>query len=152
MARMTDLPERTQAALAALDCPRFEKQPFIGGPPLSRRRVAVVSSAGLMARGDRPFAGGEAGYRAIPQATPGRDVLMSHVSVNYDRTGFQQDINVVLPLDRLSELAAEGVIGSVGEHYSFMGATDPTLMQPEARALAGRLKADGVDAVVLLPV
>lgn len=152
MARMTDLPERTQATLAALDCPQFETRPFAGGPPLSRRRVAVVSSAGLSARGDKLFAGGDAGYRKLPHATPGRDVLMSHVSVNFDRTGFQQDINTVLPLDRLNELAAEGVIGSVADHYSFMGATDPTLMQPEARRLAGLLKADGVDALVLLPV
>jgi D-proline reductase (dithiol) PrdB len=79
--------------------------------------------------------------------------MMSHVSVNFDRTGWQRDVNVVYPIDRLNELAAEGVIGSVAAtHYSFMGATDPKLMEGNARELAGRLKADRVDAVVLLPV
>ena len=78
---------------------------------------------------------------------------MSHISINYDRTGFQEDWNVVFPLDRLGELAAEGAIGSVAAtHYSFMGATDPVLMEDYAREVAGRLKQDKVDAVILSPV
>jgi hypothetical protein len=41
------------------------------------------------------------------------------------------------------------MIGSVAAtHYSFMGATDPVQM-PHARELAGRLKADAADAVIL---
>ena len=67
--------------------------------------------------------------------------------------GFQEDWNVVFPLDRLRELAAEGAIGSVAQtHYSFMGATDPVQMEPHARELAHRLKQDAVDAVILPPV
>jgi D-proline reductase (dithiol) PrdB len=59
----------------------------------------------------------------------------------------------VFPLDRLRELAGEGAIGSVAQtHYSFMGATDPVQMEPHARELAGRLKRDAVDAVILPPV
>jgi len=73
--------------------------------------------------------------------------------VNYDRTGFQEDRNVVFPIDRLRELVAEGTIGSVAAmHYSFMGATDPIQMEPYARELAGQLKSDQVDAVILSPV
>ena len=78
---------------------------------------------------------------------------MSHVSSNYDRTGFQQDLNVVFPLERLQEMAAAGEIGSVADyHYSFMGATEPEELEARTRQLAGLLKADKVDAVVLLPV
>ncbi len=78
---------------------------------------------------------------------------MSHVSVNYDRTGYVQDINTILPIARLGEMANEGVIGSVAEtHYSFMGATDPAAMKPHADQVAGLLKADMVDAVLLVPV
>lgn len=59
----------------------------------------------------------------------------------------------MFPLDRLRELAAEGVIGSVAAtHYSFMGATDPVQMEGYARDVAARLKSDGVDAVLLSPV
>ena len=51
---------------------------------------------------------------------------MSHISVNFDRSGFQQDLNVVFPVERLREMAADGEIGSVAD--SFMGATDPEQM------------------------
>jgi D-proline reductase (dithiol) PrdB len=78
---------------------------------------------------------------------------MSHASVNFDRTAFQRDINVVFPLDRLRAMAAAGAIGSLAAtHYSFMGATDPRGMEANARAVAGRLKSDRVDAVLLTPV
>jgi D-proline reductase (dithiol) PrdB len=78
---------------------------------------------------------------------------MSHISTNFDRTGFQQDHNVVFPIDRLNELAAEGAVGSVASiHYSFMGATHPGKLERTARQLAGMLKQDQVDAVLLVPV
>jgi len=78
---------------------------------------------------------------------------MSHVSSNFDRTGYQQDLNVIFPIDRLAELAAERVIDSVADfHYSFMGATRPDLLEPKARELAGLLKEDQVNAVLLVPV
>ena len=78
---------------------------------------------------------------------------MSHISVNYDRTGFQEDVNIAFPVDRLREMAASGEIGSVADyHYSFMGATDPQEMKPAVESLIGPLKADAVDAVLLIPV
>jgi D-proline reductase (dithiol) PrdB len=123
------------------------------GAALAQRRVAVVSSAGLVVRGEMPFRGRDPDFRAIPDATPPNQLLMSHISINYDRTGFQEDWNVVFPLDRLNELAAEGMIGSVAAtHYSFMGATDPVQMEDYAREVAGRLHHDQVDAVILSPV
>jgi D-proline reductase (dithiol) PrdB len=153
MVRLTDLPPATQTGMRNVECPSFERKPFVSGPPLAARRVAVVSSAGLVKRGERPFASGDADYRVLPADTPADQILMTHASVNFDRTGFQRDINVVFPLDRLQEMAADGMIGSVATtHYSFMGATDPRGMEANARAVAGRLKADRVDAVLLTPV
>jgi D-proline reductase (dithiol) PrdB len=153
MTRLHDLPAAMAKRLADLECPDFATTPWVAGPPLGRRRVAVVSSAGLVVRGESPFRGRDADYRAIPSATPSNKLLMSHISINYDRTGFQEDWNVVFPLDRLRELAAEGTIGSVADtHYSFMGATDPVQMQPQVPEVAARLKRDQVDAVVLSPV
>lgn len=35
---------------------------------------------------------------------------MSHISANFDRTGFQQDWNIVFPLDRLRDLAESKVL------------------------------------------
>jgi D-proline reductase (dithiol) PrdB len=151
--RLTDLPPAQAKRLAEVECPVFETRPWVSGPPLSQRRVAIVSSAGLFRRGENPFRGRDTDYRVIPGDIEWQDLLTSHISVNFDRTGLQEDWNVAFPLDRLKELAAEGVIGSVANtHYSFMGASDPLQMEPHARELAGRLKQDNVDSVVLAPV
>ncbi len=153
MTRLTDLPAGQAKRLAELECPDFATRPWVSGPPLSARRVAIVSSAGLVRRGENPFRGRDADYRAIPSDTGAADLLVSHISINFDRTGFQEDRNVVFPLDRLRDLQREGAIGSVADtHYSFMGATDPVQMEAHAREVAGRLKQDGVDAAILPPV
>ncbi|MBV8738083.1 MAG: selenoprotein B glycine/betaine/sarcosine/D-proline reductase [Alphaproteobacteria bacterium] len=151
--RLSDLPPDQAKRLAELECPDFKSRPWATGPALTQRRVAIVSSAGLVMRGENPFRGRDPDYRAIPSTVAASDLLCSHISINFDRTGFQEDWNVIFPLDRVNELAAEGTIGSAAAmHYSFMGATDPVQMEPYARELAGRLKADGVDAVILPPV
>lgn len=153
MARLTDLSPAQAKRLAELECPDFGTRPWVTGRVLSQRRVAIVSSAGLVVRGEMPFRGRDPDHRVIPAATTPEDLLISHISINFDRTGFQEDWNVVFPLDRLNDLANEDVIGSVAAtHYSFMGATDPVQMEPHARELAGRLKRDRVDAVILPPV
>lgn len=153
MAHLNRMPEPMRSHLSKLPCPSFEEQPWISGQPLARRRVSLISTAGLQRRGDRPFEGMTGDYRVIPGDIKARDLVMTHISTNFDRTGFQQDWNVVFPLDRLRELTAEGIIGSVADyHYSFMGAADPLEMEQTARSLAGLLKGDQVDAALLVPV
>ena len=153
MVRLNRIAEPLRSHLVDLDCPTFDGQPWAGGPAIDKRRVAIVSTAGIHPRDDRPFSVGAADYRIIPGETAAADLVMSHVSSNFDRSGFQQDINVVFPIDRLRELAAEGRIGSVaGYHYSVMGATTPEQMEPAAHEMAGLLKADAVDAVLLIPI
>ena len=158
MARLADLPDWEREHLLHLrdEAPRFDTQPWVQGPVLEQRRVALVSTAGLHRRGDRPFSGGAGAteYRVIPASATAADLVMSHISVNFDRTGFRQDLNVVFPLDRVKELALDGAIGSAADfHYSFMGAPWPsTRFEPRTRELANLLKKDHVDAAVLIPV
>lgn len=160
MARLELLDDTSRARLLALDCPVFATQPWVQGPPLKQQRVALISTAGLHRRGDRPFGvpsghgpAVQGDYRVIPSDLATNDLVMSHVSVNFDRTGFQQDWNVIFPLERLHELAQQGIIGSVAAfHYSFMGATDPRQMEPAARELAQLLQQDHVNAALLIPV
>ena len=153
MARLEDFPEPMHSRLAQLPCPTFEATPWTEGAPLAQSRVAIVSTAGLQRRGDRPFEMGSDDFRVIPGDTPARDLVMSHISTNFDRSGFQQDINVALPADRLAELAREGVVGSVADyHYSFMGATDPMRMRREVDRMLELLKSDAVDTVLLVPI
>jgi D-proline reductase (dithiol) PrdB len=153
MARMEDLVESEQEHMLKLPLPSFDTTPWVDGPPLSQRRVAIVTTAGLSIRGEKLFARGAADYRVLPAEADMADILMNHVSVNFDRTGFQDDVNVVFPIDRLREMAADGEIGSVaGYHYSFMGATDTDAMESSAREVAGMFKEDRVNAVILTPV
>lgn len=151
--RLSEMPDVEARHLARIECPTYDDTPLLAGKRLRERRVALISTAGLHRLGDRPFQPGDGSYRVIAADTPAKELVMSHISVNFDRTGFQQDLNVVFPLDRLRELAAEGVVGSLASlHYSFMGAFPPAAAEPHARHLAGLLKQDKVDAALLVPV
>lgn len=156
MARLSELNEweRELMLIKLKDLAPLGGMPWVNGVPLNGRRVAIITSAGIHRNGDVPFGGKTAAeYRVIPGDVRAGDLVMSHLSSNFDRTGFQQDINVVFPIDRLHELATDGVIGSVASyHYAFNGSTPTPLLEPRARQLAGLLKKDKVDAVLLTPV
>jgi D-proline reductase (dithiol) PrdB len=153
--RLSELPEVEARHLSPerVQCPTYDDTPLLAGKPLAGRRVAIISTAGLHKRGDRAFRPGDGSYRIIPAETRAHELVMSHVSVNFDRTGFQQDLNTVFPIDRLRELVDHGTVGSLAAvHYSFMGAFPPAAAEPHAQHLAGLLKADKVDAALLVPV
>jgi D-proline reductase (dithiol) PrdB len=153
MARTEDIPQPTRDVVENLPCPVFETAPFVAGAPLPQRRIAIVTSAALIKRGDVPFAFGSGECRLIAGDVPAADLLISHVSINFDRSGWQRDINVVFPIDRLREMAAAGEIGGVADtHYTVMGSTDPAAMEAAVDQIAGQLKQDRIDSVLLTPV
>jgi len=153
MVRLAELNESTRHNIEMLECPSFNDQPFTPAKPLKHRKVAIISSAGLIQAGDRPFKGGDAGYRVFTDAILDEDIRLSHISVNFDRTVATRSPQAIFPRALLKQMAADDEIGDVaGTHYSFMGATDPTAMEDEAKGLAQWLHADNVDTVVLLPV
>lgn len=153
MVHLREMPEHLRNGLINQELPTFESAPWVEAKPLAESRVAIISTAGLHRREDSPFIPGAGDYRVIPDDADFDDLMMSHVSTNFDRTGFFQDTNTAFPIDRLHELVDQGIVESAASrHYSFMGATPPHMMEPVARDLAGLLKQDGVDAVVLVPV
>ena len=154
MARLEDIPLSERKMMVELDCSGFEgRRPWVKGPPLDQRRIAIVSTAALNLRSDAVFQRNATDFRVIPGDVDPADVVMSHVSVNFDRTGFQQDLNVCFPLQRLHEMAADGVIGSVANfHFAVSGAPHPADLEASARAIAQTMKADAVDTVLLVPI
>jgi D-proline reductase (dithiol) PrdB len=123
-------------------------------PPLESARVAIVTTAGLVGPEGGTWTLGQ-GYVVHPDER--RDFTLAHASSNFDRSGFAADINVVYPIDRLHEMAAEGRIGSVAaQHISFMGAQPDhvleTLRLDSGPSAAKLLLDDGVDVVLLTPV
>jgi len=152
--RLESLSEPERKLLLSLPCLSFDTSPWVSGPPLNQRRVAIITTAGLHRRDDHPFSfdpGDD--YRVIPGDVSAADLVMSHISAAFDRTGFQRDWNVVFPLDRLRELAAEGVIGGLADfHYSVNSARRAEDFEAPAREIAGLLKQDGVNAAIFFPV
>jgi D-proline reductase (dithiol) PrdB len=127
--------------------------------PLTRCRVALVTTAGLVARGDRPFdlqvRGGDWTWRTIVSGADPQTLSNHHRSDAFDRAPLGADVNVAFPLDVLEMLVASGEIGEVApRHLSFMGSiTAPArLVHESAPAAAEVLVADRVDAALLVPV
>jgi D-proline reductase (dithiol) PrdB len=136
--------------------------PFTPLPrPLRECTVALLSTAGVARRDDRPFDQdgerrdpwwGDPSFRVIPFGTTERDVRLYHLHID-PRFG-EADLDVVLPMRRLDELAREGVVGRpAGSHYSTMGyiLNAEVLVEETAPAIARRMRADGVDAAALVP-
>lgn len=134
--------------------PNFDTTAFATPPPLSRATVAVVTTAGLHAPDQPGWAPQEQSFRVLPRDE--RNLRLGHWSPNFDRVGLTADLNVAYPLDRLQEMADEGVVGAVApRHLSFMGALDETMTTvrlDSGPAAAKLLREDGVDVVLLTPV
>jgi D-proline reductase (dithiol) PrdB len=153
MPRLEALSELQRKTLLSHPCLLNDTAPWTPlRKPLAEARLALVTTAGLHVRGDRPFSGGDQSFRVIPSTTPARDIVQSHASIGFDRSGLQQDLNVVFPVDRLQELVRQREIGSPGRRFfSFMGAqrTYDRLLNDTGPAVAQMLREDGVDVVLL---
>ncbi len=55
MVKLSDLSPESARHLLDKECPEFETAPFVAGPPLRERRVAIVTTAGLHRRNDKKF-------------------------------------------------------------------------------------------------
>jgi len=160
MPRLEALSEVERKTLTFFPCMEFNSTPWAPlSKELSQSKVALISTAGLHVRGDKPFIsdfkGGDPSFRVIPSNTSPADILQSHVSIGFDHTGFYKDMNIAFPIDRFRELVERGVIGSVSQnYYSFMGALrDPRrVVEDTGPQVAQRLKNEGVDLAFLVPI
>lgn len=134
-----------------LPLPTYESTPWTAAKPLSEARIALISTAAVHRRDDKRFSMAARDYRSF--GADDKDLIQSHHSGDHDRTGFQQDLNLILPLDRLRELVDAGELGSIAEtHYSFLGGSPPGDMERFAHKAAERMKVEAVDTVLLCPV
>jgi D-proline reductase (dithiol) PrdB len=154
MVDLDKLPEEERRHLKVKGLKPFSTAPFVKGPALNERRIAIITTAGLHRIDDERFNLVDLSYRVLPADIRAEELTMTHSSVHFDRTGFREDVNLVFPIDRLKEMAERGEIGSVARyHYSFMGAGwPPEMIEQTVKQLAELLKNDGVDGVVLSPV
>jgi D-proline reductase (dithiol) PrdB len=130
--------------------------------PLDACTVACVSSAGIALRIDEPFDQeherrdpwwGDPTYRVIPRGTRTSEVRIYHLHI--DPAYGEQDMNCVMPIDRLAELEQQGIIAAcAAHHYSCMG----YLLRPRefldrsVPEIIAKLHDEQVDVVLLVPV
>ena len=151
MVLIPEMPAIGRGFISRLEKYTFDNPAWTIPKEKSSHRVSIVSSAAISRRGDKPFSWLANNHRVIEKDN--LDLVMTHVAVEYDRTAWQQDINTILPIDRLEEMAKNGEIGSVSnEHYSFIGSSDPIKMERSAKEVAERMKDDAVHTVFLVPV
>ena len=129
--------------------------------PVKQASVCMVTSAGISLKTDPPFdmerekreaVWGDRSYRAIPRGTTGDDIDVNHLHINTN--WIKQDINVMLPFDRMAEFEKEGVIGRLAPtSYSFYGFQwqNTEFLQTAIEPMSGKMKEEGVHAVLLFP-
>jgi D-proline reductase (dithiol) PrdB len=133
--------------------------------PLAQCKFGLLTSGGLYQRQvQEPFdlqrekrepTWGDPTYRRIPASVRQEQVGASHLHIN--TRDVLQDLNVLLPIYRFQELAAQGLIGGLAEYaYSFMGyqgfpADTAPWQHTYGPQVAEELKSEGVDCVLLTP-
>ena len=88
--------------ISKMPTPTFDDLAFTRPPPLFEATVAIVTSAALH-QGGVNWTPNDAHFERLPDGA--RNLSLGHMSPNFDRAGFANDINVVYPVDRLHELA-----------------------------------------------
>ena len=123
---------------------------------LSESRLTFVSSAGVQPKGTMPFDVvhpiGDYSFRRVPSDSKPSDLEIHQIK--YPTSGAHKDLNVIFPIERLQELAAEGVIGGLTpDFFSFIGYNmDPErLEQTLAEDIADAVVADSTDVALLAP-
>ena len=169
--------EWQRRAYAETEGPGGSSWTYADGPftelktPVAASRLVLLASSGHFLDGDDPRPFGVADMTqdeavariadflkiepvlsAIPLDTPRERLRVRHGG--YDIRGAEADPNVVFPLERLRELHQDGVVGELAPAaYSFVGACAQTLLLRHAGpAWVARLRAQGADAAVLVPV
>ena len=155
MPRLDRLPQINRNNLLTFPAQVNDTAPFTTlQKPLAASRLAIVTTAGVHRRGDRPFGPGDQTYRVIPADTQAVDIVQSHTSLGFDRTAIMRDLNVSFPIDRVRELAARGELGELApSSYSFMGAQrDAGRIEKETGPAVGRrLRDEGADVALITP-
>lgn len=133
--------------------------------PLSDCKISLVTTAGIYhLPTQKPFdlkkekqepTWGDPSFRSLPSNISQDQVGVSHLHINLKPV--MEDVNVLLPVNRLRRLVEEGVVGALADTvYSFMGFQG---FPPDAQAwqskygpeVAHRMKQEKVDCVLLTP-
>jgi D-proline reductase (dithiol) PrdB len=154
----TRLPALARRWGRRFDALTFAEVPFTPlRKPLHACRLALITTGGVHLPEQPPFdmadPRGDPSERVIPADIPYARLTITHDY--YDHRDAERDLNILFPLELFRDLARGGQIGSLATCYSFMGHIEPphleTLLRVTAPRVAGKLKQEQVDAVLLTP-
>ena len=122
--------------------------------PLSKCRVALISSGGIHHKDQMPFhlRDNISSYDKIPRDVDIEDLCISHFGYRTDDA--RKDPNCVFPIEGMRELEAKGVIGKFADPaYTFMGGIYSARKVREELApnLIRELIANRIDVSYLVP-
>ena len=152
------LPARAERAARAWEGSAGELPLTALSVPLGRARIALVTAGGVHRNDQPPFdmsnPDGDASLRVLPSPSDLSELTITHDY--YDHQAADRDVNVVFPLERLAELARDGMIGEVAPRHvgvmgHLLGPERDKLVRETAPAIAKLFLDDGVHAVVLVP-
>ena len=135
----------------------FSSSPFTPlRKPLSQSRLALISSAGIFREDQEPFdpwAVNGLGFRLIPIETAYKKLRLAH---NYfDHRDALKDLNCVFPVERLKELAVQGLIKDLAPNAITLGMGrlfKRTALQTETTPkIIKALQEQKADIVLLVP-
>ena len=145
--------DRVKQFMDGLEPAEFKHTAFTTPKPLSECTVAILTSAALHHPEQAQFDPRDTSFRRIDPTR--RDFRLGHWSQDVDQVGFVVDHNVVFPIDRLEELAEQGVIGKVSDvHLAYAGNQfELSGVRLDTGPEGAKVLLDaGVDVVVLTPV
>ncbi len=129
--------------------------------PLSDCTVALISTGGIALKSDKPFDQererknpwwGDHSFRIIPRSARTEDIRVYHLHI--DQRLAEKDMNCLLPIELLEELAKTDKIGlAAPSHYSFMGyiLNPRELLTTSIPAMIEHLRTNAVDVAIFIP-
>ncbi|MGQ9508011.1 MAG: glycine/sarcosine/betaine reductase selenoprotein B family protein [Thermodesulfobacteriota bacterium] len=129
--------------------------------PLNQITLALITSAGISLKTDPPFdmerekrepLWGDRSFRKIPRETTEKEIDVNHLHINTN--WIKQDINVMLPLQRMAEFEKEKIIGSLAPSaYSFYGFQwqNTDFLKEAIEPISILMGEEGVEAIFLTP-
>lgn len=129
--------------------------------PVTGTTMALVTSGGISLKTDRPFDmererkepfWGDRTFRRIPRGATEKEIDVNHLHIN--TAYIKEDVNVILPLERMAEFEEEKIIGRLAPTaYSFYGfqwqSTD--FLKEAIQPISEKMKAEKVEAVLMTP-
>ncbi len=159
MATVEELPPDVRAFVQMYKWHRIDPVPWaLPALPLSQSRVGLVATACMVGDGQPPFVAeqpeNDPSIRVVPSGMDPADLINTFPGQAFDHAGLSADANLLVPLDRLRELAAAGKIGELAPRtVSLCGhiAKPKRLIEDSAPEIARLFRDDAVDVVLLVP-